>query len=55
MRENGVLCFQHFGWDLIESRQKLGFADVVASLYWSEEFGYLCREQVVFAAHKSST
>lgn len=49
---NGVLCFQHFGWDLVTDMRTLGFKDVVALLYWSEELGYLGREQAIFAAYK---
>ena len=48
----GILCFQHFGWDLLDRMRGLGFVDVAALLYWSEELGYLGREQVIFAARK---
>ena len=30
-----------FGWDLLDTLRGLGFADVAAHFYWSDEFGYL--------------
>lgn len=50
---NGVLCYQRFGWDLFDDLVAAGFSDTMAWLYWSDEFGYLGREQVIFAASKS--
>ena len=49
---DGVLCFQHFGWDLVTQMRALGFGPVAGWLYWSEEFAYLGREQIIFAAYK---
>ena len=30
-----------FGWDLLDLLRDLGFHDVAANFYWSDEFGYL--------------
>ena len=51
----GILCFQHFGWDLLDLMRSMGFVDVAALLYWSEELCYLGREQVMFAARKPTS
>ncbi len=52
LRKEGVLCFYHFGWDLLDQLQAIGFANVRAYLYWSKELGYLGGEQILFRACK---
>jgi SAM-dependent methyltransferase len=47
-----ILCFRHFGWQLLEEMSELGFSDVHALLYWSRHYGYLGQESVVFFARK---
>ncbi len=47
-----ILCFYHFGWQLLEEMAEIGFRDVHALLYWSRHFGYLGQESVVFFAKK---
>jgi len=47
-----ILCFYHFGWELLQQVRQIGFRDVYAVLYWSDIFGYLGREGVVFIAIK---
>lgn len=47
-----ILCFHHFGWQLLEQIAKIGFNDVHGLLYWSREFGYLGQESIVFFAYK---
>lgn len=37
----GVLCFYHFGWDILDDMRLAGFSDVWCHVYWSHEFGYL--------------
>ncbi|MBC7962536.1 MAG: methyltransferase domain-containing protein [Steroidobacteraceae bacterium] len=49
---NGCLCFYHFGWELLEQLRGLGFRDVAAYFYWSQRFGYLGCEQLLFRAVK---
>jgi len=48
----GILCFQHFGWDLLECLRDTGFSDVHALFYWSDVLGYLGTDQVMFAGRK---
>jgi hypothetical protein len=48
----GTLCFRHFGWDVTEELQKVGFLDGEVWLYWSKELGYLGDWQSVLTARK---
>jgi O-antigen biosynthesis protein len=48
----GILCFQHFGWDLVEILKTAGFSDVRGQFLWSRRLGYLGGEQVLFTAVK---
>ncbi len=50
--EGGILCFQHFGWDIIDRLKSAGFADARAFFLWSRRLGYLGGEQVLFTASK---
>lgn len=52
LRSNGCLCFYHFGWEILNDLKTLGFKDVKALLYWSQELGYLGGEQLIFIATK---
>jgi ubiquinone/menaquinone biosynthesis C-methylase UbiE/glycosyltransferase involved in cell wall biosynthesis len=49
---DGCLCFYHFGWELLDQLRSLGFQDVAVYFYWSQRFGYLGGEQLVFRAVK---
>ncbi len=49
---DGVLCFQHFGWQMLDQIRAAGFRDAYALCYESIEFGYLGREQFMFVAIK---
>ena len=53
LNSEGVLCFYHFGWELLAQLQEIGFASATAYLYWSRELGYLGYEQILFVAQKS--
>ncbi len=48
----GVLCFQHFGWEMLKQAKDAGFKDAYAMCYHSIEFGYLGGEQFMFVATK---
>jgi GT2 family glycosyltransferase/glycosyltransferase involved in cell wall biosynthesis/SAM-dependent methyltransferase len=48
----GILCFQHFGWDLLDDLKAAGFRKADALFVWSRAFGYLGGEQVIFEAVK---
>lgn len=52
LTSEGCLCFTHFGWEMLEQIKAAGFADAYAAMFWSESFGYLGGEQLVFFAHK---
>jgi SAM-dependent methyltransferase len=47
----GALCFQHFGWDLLADLRASGFASAECLLLWSRAFGYL-GDHRVFKATK---
>jgi GT2 family glycosyltransferase/ubiquinone/menaquinone biosynthesis C-methylase UbiE/glycosyltransferase involved in cell wall biosynthesis len=50
--EGGILCFQHFGWDIIDKLKAVGFADARGHFLWSRRLGYLGGEQALFTATK---
>lgn len=37
----GVLCFYHFGWDLLEHMRAIGFSEVRLRMYWNPARAYL--------------
>jgi len=45
----GVLCFYHFGWDLLDGLRNAGFARAEMVFPWDPHFGYLS-EQNAFVA-----
>lgn len=53
MSAKGILCFQNFGWDVLDSLQKSGFEDVFAAMYWGPWQGHLGFPFFVFSAHRS--
>jgi len=55
LNSEGVLCFYHFGWDLLYQLRTIGFTSATSQLYWSRELGYLGREQIIFMAKKSKS
>jgi len=48
----GCLCFQHFGWEMLEEMKQAGFSSVWALSYYSQEYGYLGDKQMQFLAEK---
>jgi len=48
----GCLCFQHFGWEMLEEMKQAGFSSVWALSYYSQEYGYLGDKQIQFLAEK---
>jgi hypothetical protein len=48
----GCLCFQHFGWEMLEEMKQAGFSSVCAVSYYSREYGYLGNNQIQFLAEK---
>jgi GT2 family glycosyltransferase/radical SAM superfamily enzyme YgiQ (UPF0313 family)/Tfp pilus assembly protein PilF/cyclopropane fatty-acyl-phospholipid synthase-like methyltransferase len=51
-RVQGCLCYQIFGWDIIEELKCAGFDDSAAYYYWSRDLGYLGNNQMIFLARK---
>ncbi len=53
INSDGLLCYYHFGWQLLEDMKSLGFKDTKMLLYWSKHFGYLGGEQSMLFARKT--
>ena len=52
MSQAGVLCFQIFGWDILDDLKHSGFETAAAYLYYSRQYGYLGELPVIFEAAK---
>ncbi len=52
MSQAGVLCFQIFGWDILDDLKHSGFETAAAYLYYSRQYGYLGELPVIFEAVK---
>ena len=50
--DKGILCYTVFGWEVLDELREAGFRDVYAIFLWSDVFGYLGGEQVLFIAKK---
>lgn len=48
----GCLCFQVFGWDVLEELRSSGFSDAWTAFYWSPERGYLGPNQLLIVAQR---
>lgn len=48
----GSLCFQHFGWEMLDELKLAGFSSASALCYYSRDFGYFGGEQIQFLAEK---
>ena len=48
----GVLCFRHFGWNLLPELEAVGFRDAALHLFWSRELGYLGGTQFIVVARR---
>jgi len=51
-KPEGCLCFQRFGWQMLEQMKEAGFLRTCALSYYSREYGYLGGEQMQFLAEK---
>lgn len=49
----GCLCFNDFGWDLLDQVRDAGFENVVINVFTSEEFGYIGFQYVITATRKA--
>ena len=53
LNAKGCLCFYHFGWDVLGCPRAVGFQNVAALFFWSEEYGYIGNsDQYFFLAQK---
>jgi SAM-dependent methyltransferase len=50
--QEGILCYYHFGWELVEELKAMGFRDARVDAYWSYEYGHIGSEQLVIIAIK---
>lgn len=41
LSEQGVLCFYHYGWDILQTMRDAGFSQARCHFFWSWENGYL--------------
>ncbi|QCQ21375.1 class I SAM-dependent methyltransferase [Desulfoglaeba alkanexedens ALDC] len=50
LREEGCLCFRHFGWECLEELRAAGFSEASCHFYWSQHYGYLGGDQFLLVA-----
>lgn len=51
LSDDGILCFQIFGWDMLKDLCRTGFSDAYAITFHSQKMGYLTN-QIFFVAEK---
>lgn len=49
---NGSLCFQNFGWDILDTLRTSGFREATANFYWGPWSGHIGIGAVVFSAKR---
>ena len=54
VNKKGILCFQDFGWQMLDQMRKIGFINVKAIIYRSRFYGYLGSDHTIFVAQKSN-
>ncbi|MCX8098749.1 MAG: class I SAM-dependent methyltransferase [Casimicrobiaceae bacterium] len=47
--DGGILCYRHFGWDLLEKLRGLGFASTALLEGWGEATGVFGDQQLILA------
>ncbi|MEK6735462.1 MAG: class I SAM-dependent methyltransferase [Pseudomonadota bacterium] len=52
LSSQGSLCFQNFGWDILDHLKRSGFRHVFAAMYWGPWQGHLGFPFFVFSAAK---
>jgi SAM-dependent methyltransferase len=52
INNKGVLCFQDFGWQILDELKDTGFDEVKAIIYGSSFYGYLGQGNIIFVAQK---
>jgi Methyltransferase domain len=51
--KGGILCFQYFGWQMLDELRQAGFTDVKSVFIWSLYYGILGKDIMVISAQKS--
>ena len=51
MSSEGVLCYQHFGWDILRALKEAGFREAYGVVGWSISLGFIT-PQLIFVAEK---
>lgn len=49
---SGCLCFQVFGWDILDEMRAAGFSDAYTTFYWSVDRGYLGPNQLLILGRR---
>jgi len=52
LRQEGALCYYHFGWQLLRDLGAAGFKESAAYFYLSQRYGYLGGPAMIFCAEK---
>ncbi|MBE9044092.1 class I SAM-dependent methyltransferase [Pleurocapsales cyanobacterium LEGE 10410] len=52
MGKAGVLCYQDFGWQMLDQMRDIGFSSVEAIIYRSRFYGYLGNNHTIFIGQK---
>jgi SAM-dependent methyltransferase len=52
LNPQGCLCFQHFGWAMLDDLRSAGFSEAYVGHYGSREYGYLGLDPLMFMATK---
>ena len=52
LRKDGVLCYYHFGWDILDYMRAAGYTEARCVLYWFWNNGYLGGSPSLFHAIK---
>jgi SAM-dependent methyltransferase len=50
--EKGILCFYHFGWQVLDEMKSAGFHDAMIRLLWSSDYANVGNEQAVVIGTK---
>jgi SAM-dependent methyltransferase len=48
--DGGILCYQHFGWDVLDTMRSVGFAKASVFQTWSMAYGLIGPAQLIFVA-----
>jgi SAM-dependent methyltransferase len=47
IRSEGILCFQHFGWDIVDSLAEAGFTQIEALAFDQPDHGYYTQDPII--------